>query len=122
MLAGAGVGITDKSLSVVVSIRFGTDAFMQAHSTKAIKGKGADHLTRLLVHIPNKQVKVLVATKLMAQSICYLERGVDFDLSRETCSRTDDGELYMLEHVPERSGADGKGTFFDDGRPARFIN
>lgn len=79
--AGVCFIITEEVEHVVVGIPVGTDTFVRAHGEKVVRDHAAVRLTHLLVALAGQQAVMLISTKSMAQTACFLQRGQDLDLS-----------------------------------------
>lgn len=87
--------------AVVIGIPVDTYVFVRAHAEKVMEDNGAERLTCSLADMPDRQTAMLTATKVMAQKTCFLKRGLNIDLSEDSCSRADQAELWILERVLE---------------------
>lgn len=78
-----------------------------------MKDNDAERLARLWAGTPDRQEAMVIATESMAQKTCFLVWGLDIDLHKDACSRTDPAGLWMLGH--QHSAAADEESLFTDG-------
>lgn len=74
----------------------GTGNFVEEYFySTVVNSKGSEDLARLMTHISDKQVVMLVAPETMALKTCFLETRVGVDLSRPSLTRADNGPMKV---------------------------
>ena len=101
----------------MVGVPIGTDEYVLDRAMEVVRDGGANHLTRCLASMPDKQAEALIAIEWLGQRTRYLERALDTGLSLEACRRADNGAQRAYEKILELPGAAEAQSFFREGCP-----
>lgn len=91
---------------------------VQENAIKMVADKGVDGLPWLLLQMPDLQLVMLVATKVLTAKMAYIKRQVDACTKRAACEWADNRKLWMLARMLELPAAADKDSFFSGGCPA----
>ena len=98
----------------MVGVPIGTDEYVLDRAMEVVRDGGANHLTRCLASMPDKQAEALIAIEWLGQRTRYLERALDTGLSLEACRRADNGAQWAYDNILELPRAAEAQSFFQE--------
>ncbi|CAN0515098.1 unnamed protein product, partial [Laminaria digitata] len=76
LLESVDVRVSDEGRVTVVSVPIGTEQYVRGRALEVIGDGGADHLTRCLTNMLDKQAAALISVESLGQRTSFLERAL----------------------------------------------